>query len=319
MSTIEITDLDNLRRGDRVVSQANPFSPAVVEREVPEQRTTLTISGGPKMIREALCVAQASAGNHANKVLSALIDECDRHRPLGPDGKHGQRHTTTCGCDDIPERYRPEVEPIAPGTAGTATVAGVENVRVIRSDGEGWVTGVCIEGDRWHYPRDVTDFVPDAPDCPCGGLVREKVTAEMERLELDAAKSKREAEELRKDAQRYYSVAVKAQAVRDHWETKFREAQAELGRVRQVTREIDADLDAERAKLAEAEERSKRLAEDAEAERDAVRGLLVYTKRELDEARATKDMHKERAELAWAEAEKLRKAYMQAEPWQGYE
>jgi len=61
------------------------------------------------MLRETLCVAQSRIGNsafdanrkeeHINR-LQRLIDECDRHRPLGPDGKHGDRHTKTCGCDD---------------------------------------------------------------------------------------------------------------------------------------------------------------------------------------------------------------------------
>lgn len=31
--------------------------------------------------------------------LGQLIRECDRHRPLGSNGKHGTLHTTTCGCD----------------------------------------------------------------------------------------------------------------------------------------------------------------------------------------------------------------------------
>lgn len=63
----------------------------------------------PKMLRETLCVAQARIGNspydesrkqeHINR-LQRLIDECDRHRPLGPDGKHGDLHTATCGCGE---------------------------------------------------------------------------------------------------------------------------------------------------------------------------------------------------------------------------
>lgn len=62
-----------------------------------------------KMLRETLCVAQAcvnrspyDAGRrreHADR-LQRLIDDCDRQRPLGSDGKHGDRHTPTCGCDD---------------------------------------------------------------------------------------------------------------------------------------------------------------------------------------------------------------------------
>lgn len=64
--------------------------------------------GDVKMLRETLCMAQAalrssSPGDaqiedHVER-LSALIRECDRHRPLGSDGKHGDRHTETCGCE----------------------------------------------------------------------------------------------------------------------------------------------------------------------------------------------------------------------------
>lgn len=74
--------------------------------------TAYEISDGPKMLRETLCVAQTRIGNsgldegrrdeHIAR-LGRLIDECDRHRPLGPDGKHGNQHTPTCGCDDIPQ------------------------------------------------------------------------------------------------------------------------------------------------------------------------------------------------------------------------
>jgi hypothetical protein len=63
----------------------------------------------PKMLRETLCVAQSRIVNsgydvsrkteHVNR-LQRLIDECERHRPLGPDGKHGNLHTLTCGCSD---------------------------------------------------------------------------------------------------------------------------------------------------------------------------------------------------------------------------
>lgn len=72
-----------------------------------------------KMLRETLCVAQTcirmapstqSDWQRHIVLLQQLIKECDRHRPLGPDGKHGNRHTKTCGCDDIdPDQvlYRP--------------------------------------------------------------------------------------------------------------------------------------------------------------------------------------------------------------------
>jgi hypothetical protein len=76
---------------------------------VTELRTDDTI----KMIRETLCRAQsaisfrAAAGHdvdcHARDVqlLGRLIADCDRQRPLGPGGGHGdgERCTPTCGCE----------------------------------------------------------------------------------------------------------------------------------------------------------------------------------------------------------------------------
>ena len=68
----------------------------------------------PKMLRETLCVAEYAlnelgrqkpdynAGGtittHTGR-LHHLIEECDRKRPTGPDGKHDHRHTPECGCD----------------------------------------------------------------------------------------------------------------------------------------------------------------------------------------------------------------------------
>jgi hypothetical protein len=60
-----------------------------------------------KMMRETLCIAQTAINEHyVNwstshvKRLGELIRELDKHRPVGPDGKHGDRHTPTCGCKD---------------------------------------------------------------------------------------------------------------------------------------------------------------------------------------------------------------------------
>lgn len=63
-------------------------------------------SEGPKMLRETLCVAQTHVGlsgdnrarEHVERIQQ-LIDQLDEHRPLGSDGKHGDRHTLTCGCE----------------------------------------------------------------------------------------------------------------------------------------------------------------------------------------------------------------------------
>lgn len=64
-----------------------------------------------KMLRETLCMAQTALqtspttiaqGHTASHVvrLGRLIAEIDRHRPLAPDGKHGDLHTPTCGCGE---------------------------------------------------------------------------------------------------------------------------------------------------------------------------------------------------------------------------
>lgn len=142
-------------------------------REVPDS-TTLTVPFGPKMLREALCVAEGATlrnvdeqnRHRAHEVLGALIAECDRHRPLGPDGKHGQRHTPTCGCDDVPERYRPAPAPEwKPGTVGTATVRGVEGVTVVRTErgftDQPWTSVHPVGGWWFHSDDEVADFVPD--------------------------------------------------------------------------------------------------------------------------------------------------------------
>lgn len=59
----------------------------------------LIINTNPKMLRETLCLAQSviTSKMHLDRIQQ-LIDECDRHRPLGIDGKHGNLHTPTCGC-----------------------------------------------------------------------------------------------------------------------------------------------------------------------------------------------------------------------------
>lgn len=59
--------------------------------------TAYHVPDEPKMLRETLCVAQTRIGDslldveriieHVDR-LQRLIDACDAHRPLGPDGKH---------------------------------------------------------------------------------------------------------------------------------------------------------------------------------------------------------------------------------------
>lgn len=66
-----------------------------------------------KALRESLCVAQMTIGqfygerqrdykqSHIQRI-GKVIDEIDKLRPLGSDGKHGNRHTEFCGCEDNP-------------------------------------------------------------------------------------------------------------------------------------------------------------------------------------------------------------------------
>ncbi|MBC7939103.1 MAG: hypothetical protein H7Z19_04945 [Chitinophagaceae bacterium] len=88
-----------------------------------DRRTALAVSDGPKMLRESLCVAQASinaAGNAGDRKvehitrLGRLIAACDELRPLGTDGKHGDHlHTPECGCEDKPREPEAVGVPIA--------------------------------------------------------------------------------------------------------------------------------------------------------------------------------------------------------------
>lgn len=60
-----------------------------------------------KMLREDLCRLQNLTNRSKitdyqkiSERLQHLINEIDKHRPLGSDGKHGNLHTPTCGCED---------------------------------------------------------------------------------------------------------------------------------------------------------------------------------------------------------------------------
>lgn len=64
-----------------------------------------------KGLREDLCVAQSALsfyGGHNNPQdnrinrLDKIVQQIDILRPIGPDGKHGGRHTEFCGCEDNP-------------------------------------------------------------------------------------------------------------------------------------------------------------------------------------------------------------------------
>jgi hypothetical protein len=62
---------------------------------------------GVKSLREDLCLIQSAlafypSGDQTTRIkrVGEIIDQLDTMRPLGPDGKHGNRHTELCGCED---------------------------------------------------------------------------------------------------------------------------------------------------------------------------------------------------------------------------
>lgn len=57
----------------------------------------------PKYLREVLCQQQTySPSKFTSDLIGRLVMDLDKHRPLGTDGKHGDLHTSTCGCEDRP-------------------------------------------------------------------------------------------------------------------------------------------------------------------------------------------------------------------------
>ena len=56
-----------------------------------------------KMLREHLSADHNKWQTECPSDISAAVDVVqmiDRHRPFDPNGKHGNRHTPTCGCED---------------------------------------------------------------------------------------------------------------------------------------------------------------------------------------------------------------------------
>jgi hypothetical protein len=102
--------VDIIRRAAGLEPLSTFFTDEPAKIEIERSTTSYKVPDGPKMLRETLCVAQTRIGNsgldegrkdeHIAR-LGRLIAECDRHRPLGEDGKHDDLHTPTCGCEDL--------------------------------------------------------------------------------------------------------------------------------------------------------------------------------------------------------------------------
>ena len=68
-----------------------------------KKRAALIVdSADMKMLGETLRIAQSRCHRspHDRARIQVLLNEVNRHRPVGSDGKHGDRHTRTCGCED---------------------------------------------------------------------------------------------------------------------------------------------------------------------------------------------------------------------------
>lgn len=63
-----------------------------------------------KLFREILCsIDPHSLTSGEAELILKTIGRIDGLRPLGPDGKHGERHTMYCGCDGVQIEWRPVV------------------------------------------------------------------------------------------------------------------------------------------------------------------------------------------------------------------
>lgn len=102
-----IHEIDALRAENIRLRAFTDRLQALVDRP---ETTTLHTDDHLKTVREALCVAQAAIGNFPNRPtnwpqhiphLQRLIDDIDRQRPIGSNGKHGNLHTPNCQCEDV--------------------------------------------------------------------------------------------------------------------------------------------------------------------------------------------------------------------------
>lgn len=142
--------------------------------------------GGPKMLRETMCVAQgavlreghAGAQLHADRIAS-IIDVCDQHRPLGPDGKHGTRQCTlTCGCIDkrdpepddglIPVTVRLTAEEVRARQSHDPRAYG-SNIDVTKLNAACRAIDLPAPKPPWKSPL---DNLPDLTESQCWDAVR---------------------------------------------------------------------------------------------------------------------------------------------------
>lgn len=83
----------------RIIAKRYGFGPQ--EPALPPRYIPFNHQWCPKTLREKLCIQQTFAPDrHTSAEIGRLISLLDLHRPLGSNGKHGNLHTPTCGCED---------------------------------------------------------------------------------------------------------------------------------------------------------------------------------------------------------------------------
>lgn len=174
-------------RGDAQPSEASQGTPSA--RSVPRSHTEWV----PKGLIEHLCRQQTFApDSDTSDAMQALINVLHDHRPIGNDGKHGERHTDTCGCEDKPATDVPEPAQ----TLADLTPCLGDRVRVKGAFGKeyrfacGWFQSTptngffawCNEDDRTYLPLDhewtvlehLDPVTPEEPPVGAGMLVDRK-------------------------------------------------------------------------------------------------------------------------------------------------
>ena len=90
---------------------AAPAVPAEEETKAEAHRSVVHSSRTIKTVGEALSCAEnallnaypnSGLGAHYAEVIAELLRDVIRQRPVGSNGKHGELHTATCGCEDVP-------------------------------------------------------------------------------------------------------------------------------------------------------------------------------------------------------------------------
>ncbi|PBI96965.1 hypothetical protein BKP42_36250 [Rhodococcus erythropolis] len=88
-----------------------PAEPAEEETKAEEHRSVIHSNRTIKTVSEALSYAETALLNtypdseqraHYAEVIAELLRDIARQRPVGSNGKHGELHTPTCGCADVP-------------------------------------------------------------------------------------------------------------------------------------------------------------------------------------------------------------------------